>query len=305
MNINLLNSFVVLADRLHFGEAAHHLNLSQPALTKQIRRLEEDLGAPLLERGPQGCALTPFGRYFLDQARPLVHQAHEVWQRGRRAAGGHEGRLRVGFSYSTIDVIAQAMQRFRRRYPNVAIDLQDLSSADQMDRLLTGGLQVGFVRLPVRRHLAYRRLLSDRLALVVPRALAARVPVFDPVLLRGLPFVMLHRDRAPGLHDHVVGFCAARGITPGAIHYANESLILLSLVAAEVGVALIHQSALAGLRDDVVMRPIDDPDGAWDVGVAWADGADAAPDPLTRNFIDLVAPLEQANASQARHRQAD
>lgn len=296
MNINLLKSFVVLAEQLHFGEAAQRLNLSQPALTKQIRRLEEDLGAPLFERGHQSNGLTPVGRYFLDQVRPLLIQAEEVWDRGCRAARGQVGKLLVGFSYSTIDVIAAAMPQFRRQYPGVEIDLHDLSSADQMERLLNGTLQVGFVRLPARPRLACRQILTDRLALVVPRNMADRVRSFDVEALRDLPFVLLHRDRAPGLHDHVMQFCASRRFQPRTVHYANESLILLSLVAAEVGVALIHQSALTGVPEGVVVHAIDDPAVRWDVGIAWAEGAI---DPLTMNFIELVAP-RPGSAAPAR-----
>ncbi|WBO21560.1 LysR family transcriptional regulator [Sphingomonas abietis] len=280
-----LRSFVALAECLHFGEAARRLNLTQPALTKQIRRLEDDMGATLFERGGRGSKLTSFGEVFLSEAAPLVEHARAVWERGRRAARGEAGRLAIGFSYSTVDIVSRAMPQFRHRYPDVEIELEDLSSATQMDRILAKTLHLGFVRLPSRAGLRFEPIVTDRLALVIPTSMADLITTFDPAYLADLPFVLLHRDRAPGLHDFVMRFCAGHGIQPRKIHYTNETLIALSLVAAEVGVALLHESVLMGLCEGVVVHQIVGRDAQWDVGISWAN-EDA--NPLTQKFVDLV-----------------
>lgn len=285
MNIPLLRSFVTLAECLHFGTAAQRLNLTQPALTKQIRRLEADIGGALFERGGRANRLTALGTYLLAEAKPLVEHAQQVWDRGRRVARGEAGRLAIGFSYSTVGIVSRAMPQFRQRFPDVEIELHDLSSASQMERILAGTLHVGFVRLPSQSGLAFRSILSDRLALVIPTSMADRVRRFDPAVLHDIPFVMLHRERAPGLHDFVAQFCATRGLQPNKIHYTNESLIALSLVAAEVGIALLHESVLMGLREGVVVHPISGPEAAWEVGITWPSDVH---DPLTKTFVDLV-----------------
>lgn len=285
MNPAFLRTFVVIAEEKHFGEASRRLNLTQPALTKQIRRLEEDLGAPLFERSGRRKQLTAFGAYFLREIKPLLKEMDEVWNRSRRAARGEAGRLLVGFSYSTVDIVSQTMPQFRQRFPDVEIELHDLSSAAQMQRVLDDTLNVGFVRLPVRAGLNVQPILSDRLVLVVPASLAGRITGFCPEALAEVPLVLLHRDRAPGLHDFVMQFCAVRGLRPPRIHYTNEALITLSLVAAEVGVALLHQSVLGGLSDGVVAYPIEGADVAWEVGITWAEKDETS---LTRNFVDLV-----------------
>ena len=92
MELTRLRSFVVLAERLHFGEAARLLHLSQPALSKQIRQLEEEIGAPLLDRGRHGAELTEVGSLFAEEARRLVRQADAAFEQGRRAARGEVGR---------------------------------------------------------------------------------------------------------------------------------------------------------------------------------------------------------------------
>lgn len=281
----VLRSFVALAETKHFGDTARLLNLSQPALTKQIRRLEDDLGAPLFERDGRGKRLTPFGEFFLGEAKPLLRQINEAYDRSRRAARGEAGRLMVGFSYSTVDVVSRAMPQFRQRFPDVEIELHDLSSAEQIRRIREDTLHVGFVRRPASADLAFQPILSDCLVLVVPASLAERVTGAHPEELGDLPLVLLHRERAPGLHDFVMQFCSARGLHPRKIHYTNEALIALSLVAAEVGVALLHRSVLGGLGEGVVVYALDGPDVAWDVGITWA--ADRA-NLLSHNFVELV-----------------
>lgn len=286
IKFNILHSFVVLGECLHFGEAAEQLNISQSALTKQIRRLEEDLGAPLFFRNRQGTRLTRFGQFFLDQVRPLLLEAGSVIERGRRAAKGELGRLVIGFSFSTVDLIARVIRQFRRGHDEVDIELRDLSSADQMDGLMSGAIQLGFVRLPVPNGLSSMKIVADGLALVLPTVLAERIPEFDVEAIRDLPFVSLQRERAPGLYDHIRRFCAARSFEPRVIQQANESLTVLSLVSAGVGVSLMHRSALRSEVDGLVIRPVDDPKAAWDVGLAWRQ--DLA-DPLVHAFIDQVA----------------
>jgi DNA-binding transcriptional LysR family regulator len=296
MNFHLLKSFVTLADSLHFGFASQTLNLSQPALTKQIKRLEDDLGAPLFRRDRHGTELTELGRYFLGEARPLVEQAERVFSQGKRAARGEVGQLAIGYSFSTVETVSRVLPRFRERFPEVEVALHDLSSAEQMARLLEGSLQAGFVRLPVQAGLAHRRLLSDRLALVVPRALAHTVAHFDAHALdalQALPFLMLQRSRAPGLHDHIVRFCAARRFEPRFVQHANESLTILSLVGAGLGVSIMHESALQSPGDKVVCLPSHDADARWDVGLTWRDtGVDSIVANFVASFADLLPRTE-------------
>ncbi|RQS49003.1 MULTISPECIES: LysR family transcriptional regulator [unclassified Burkholderia] len=289
MNFHLLKSFVTLANSLHFGSASQALNLSQPALTKQIKRLEDDLGAPLFRRDRHGTELTELGRYFLAEAQPLVDQAERVLSLGKRAARGEVGRLAIGYSFSTVETVSRVLPRFRERFPDVEVTLHDLSSAEQMERLLEGSLQAGFVRLPVRTGLAHRRLLSDRLALVVPRTLADTITGFDSPLLRTLPFLLLQRARAPGLHDHIARFCESRSFEPRFVQHANESLTIISLVGAGLGVSIMHESALHSPGDKVVCLPIPDADARWDVGLTWRD---AVPDSIVENFVALLPEVD-------------
>ena len=149
-------------------------------------------------------------------------------------------------------------------------------------------LHVGFVRLPVHEGLAHQRILSDRLALLIPRGFSHRITNFDVEAIRKLPFLLLRRARAPGLFDHIARFCTLHDFEPNVIQYANESLTILSLVGAEVGISLMHESALRNPGESVVHLPIDDPRAGWDVGIAWRNDE---PDPVIGKFVELVSAL--------------
>src|SRR5262245_31417174 len=128
MELSRLRSFIVLAERLHFGEAARLLHLSQPALIKQIRQLEDEVGAPLFDRGRHGARLTEVGSLFAEEARRLVQQAEAALELGRRAARGEVGRLAIGFGFSTVTLVPRVISKFRLRHPGVEIELRDMST---------------------------------------------------------------------------------------------------------------------------------------------------------------------------------
>src|SRR5690349_18860796 len=135
MDIARLRSFLTLADRLHFGQAARLLHVSQPALSKQIRFLEEEIGARLFDRDRHGVRLTSVGKILAEEARALVRQADAVLDRARRAGRGEIGRLSIGFGFSTLTLVPRVVSRFRQLSPNVEISLRDMSTPAQIDAL--------------------------------------------------------------------------------------------------------------------------------------------------------------------------
>ncbi|WP_175705331.1 LysR family transcriptional regulator, partial [Burkholderia ambifaria] len=113
MEINLLRSFLALVETPNFGRASSLLNLSQPALSRQLGKLEAQLGGSLFSRGRHGAQLTELGRLFAQEARRLVEHADAVLERGRRIAAGELGELRIGFGSWAIDLVATTVPAFR------------------------------------------------------------------------------------------------------------------------------------------------------------------------------------------------
>jgi DNA-binding transcriptional LysR family regulator len=146
LDLRKLRYFVAAADRLHFGRAAEELHIAQPALSRQIRALEQDLGTPLLIRDSHGVVLTEAGRQLLTDAGPLLASAQAVRRRVTVAARGSQ-RLMVGFRAGI--AVTPAVRLFAERHPDVLVDVQRIEWDDQAPMLLDGRIDVGYVRLPI------------------------------------------------------------------------------------------------------------------------------------------------------------
>ncbi|WP_328935387.1 MULTISPECIES: LysR substrate-binding domain-containing protein [unclassified Streptomyces] len=146
LDLRKLRYFVAVADQLHFGRAADELHIAQPVLSRQIRALEQDLGASLFTRDRHGVELTAAGRQLLADAGPLLASTHAIRRRVSAAAGGKR-RLMVGFRAGV--AVTPAARAFEKRHPDVVVDLQRIEGDDQAAMLLDGRIDVGYVRLPI------------------------------------------------------------------------------------------------------------------------------------------------------------
>jgi DNA-binding transcriptional LysR family regulator len=166
LDLRKLRYFLAVADRLHFGRAAEDLHIAQPALSRQIRALEQDLGASLFTRNRHGVVLTDPGRQLLADAGPLLASADAVRRRVTVAAHGSR-RLAVGFR-TGIPVIPAA-QAFEARHPDVIVDVQRIEWDDQAPMLLDGRIDIGYVRLPIdETGLRVTALYTEPLMVVLP-----------------------------------------------------------------------------------------------------------------------------------------
>ncbi|MBY8343521.1 LysR family transcriptional regulator [Streptomyces sp. KC 17012] len=146
LDLRKLRYFVAVADRLHFGRAAEELHIAQPVLSRQIRALEQDLGASLFARDRHGVELTDAGRQLLAEAGPLLASTQALRRRVSAAAGGKR-RLMVGFRAGV--AVTPAARAFEDRHPDVVVDVQRIEADDQAAMLLDGRIDVGYVRLPI------------------------------------------------------------------------------------------------------------------------------------------------------------
>ena len=202
LDLRKLRYFVAVADRLHFGRAAEDLHIAQPVLSRQIRALEQDLGASLFARDSHGVALTDAGRQLLDDAGPLLASVRAVRRRVSVAGRGSQ-RLVVGFR-TGIPVIPAA-RAFEARNPDVVVDVQRMEWDDQALMLLDGRVDVGYVRLPVdETGLRLTSLYTEPLMVALPadHRLAGKEEVSEADL-DGEPLVW-HADPStqPTRHQH-------------------------------------------------------------------------------------------------------
>jgi DNA-binding transcriptional LysR family regulator len=289
MDIELadLEAITVLAETLHFGRAAARLHVSQPALSKRIRRLEERIGGPLLVRRYRDVRLTEAGRLLAGRGRHLLNESAATVALSRRAARGEAGLLRIGFGIASIlGLLPDVLMRFRAAHPEVHLQLRDMSTPEQVTALADGEIDVGFVRRPVSDgRLVMRPVLNERLV----AALGPRSPWNPRAGLRSVaaePFIIIARARSASFYDHALGVCAAAGFAPRIVQETNELFTVLSLVRVGLGVSLVPRSAslmrLPGLR----FRELTLPEAAWNIALAWHRDSDQVP--LVRRFVAMV-----------------
>jgi DNA-binding transcriptional LysR family regulator len=265
-----LRPFLVLAEELHFRKAAERLFVSQPALSKQIRRLEEKIGGPLFARTRRKVALTETGRVLIPVAEKLARESRLAFDSARAAAEGRAGLLRIGFGIASVSaVLPRTILRFRRDNPLVELHMRDMSTPAQVTALLDGKIDIGIVRIPIAHtELESRPLFSDRLVAATARTVPYR-PREGLACLRDRPFICLPRSVSETFHDHVLGLCRRAGFTPRVVQEASELFTILNFVRAGLGVSLVPSSALRMHVPGVRFHDLRMPEAEWHIGVAW------------------------------------
>ena len=169
LDLDQMRSIVVLAEYLNFGRAAAALYISQPALTKQVHKIEETLGGPLFNRKPRQLTLTRAGEVLVERSRCLLRDAQFAVDESRSAMRGDAGPLRIGFGLPSLATgLPDLVQRFRGRFPGVQISMREMSTPPQLEALQDRTLDVGFVRLPIQAgEITSIPLFSDRLVIAV------------------------------------------------------------------------------------------------------------------------------------------
>src|ERR1700722_13237120 len=153
MELRQLRSFLSVAETLHFGRSAELIHISQPALSLQIRALEEEVGVRLFERNRRKTTLTAAGFAFRDHAAAALSQLEQAIRGARLAANGKLGLLRIGFiSTAGSELVADIVRQFREVNPEVEVSLRNILTAEQVQMLDTGSLEIGFFRLPISEH---------------------------------------------------------------------------------------------------------------------------------------------------------
>src|SRR3954470_6363129 len=288
-----LQALLVLAETLHFGRAADRLHVSQPALSKRIRRMESRIGGPLLVRGYRDVRLTEAGRLLANRSRHLIAEASATLALTERAARGEAGLLRIGFGIASIfGLLPDVVQRFRGANPDVQFHLRDMSTPDQIDALVRGEIDVGFIRhRPADDRLQMRHVLDERLV----AALGPHSRWNTRAGLRSVvseAFIIIARSRSASFYDHVLSVCAAAGFAPRIVQEANELFTVVSLVRAGLGVSLVPRSAALMRLPDVRFREVRLPAAAWNIAMAWR--RDAGVSPLVQRFVAMVGAARPA-----------
>lgn len=270
-----LHYFITVADTGSLGQAAQVLHVAQPALSRQIRLLEESVGVPLMMRTSRGMALTPAGRAYYDSARTLLHDAEAAGARAASVGRGDVGHLRLGFSevYAWHPEALRALRQYRQVSPGVTFTIEAMLSGEVTRRVLDGELDLALAFAPATQSdaaLATGAWLTDDYLLAVHEDSPwAAAPPQRMAQLNDTDFVLFRRDRSPHLFDSMIHHFHQRGFTPRIVQEGTTHFTVLGLVAAGLGCAVVPGSAAHHLPAGVRLLPVPDLDLRVPVSLVW------------------------------------
>ena len=236
--------FVAVAEMENVSRAALKLHVSQSALSRQIRDLEDETGFCLLERTAKSVRLTDAGRRFLDDARELLRQADDAVKKARAIASEEPTELHVGYSPTPFaEILPKALRRFQRKMPNVHVRLRDWSNKTILDGVRDGRLQLGLIVPPTTasglQDLRYEELFHERVCVAVaPQHPFARRHVIPITEVVAEPLIGLTREDYPNYYDYLSMIFAKVKQKPRVIEEHDSMAGVMSAVEAGTGVAI-------------------------------------------------------------------
>ncbi|UYP18599.1 LysR family transcriptional regulator [Rhodococcus sp. Z13] len=281
MEIQQVKAFLAVAEELHFGRAAQRLHMAQPPLSRTIRRLEKELGAELFERSTRSVRLTESGRALVEPARNILDACRLAEMAVASAGSGQTGRVRIGFAGSSShSLVGRWAKLVRRTHPGIEFVLDSSAYASEaLNKLAAGALDIGIVRLlfsppGIASRVIARESLVVALPAEHPLAGCEKVGLAD---LATEPWVMLPAEPGSMLRELLLRLAHDAGFTPRIVQSAPDSLSLVALVSAGVGVSMTVSSVAANvINPEVVFVPLADHPEPLDVRLVWREDDDSA-----------------------------
>jgi LysR family transcriptional regulator, benzoate and cis,cis-muconate-responsive activator of ben and cat genes len=260
MELRHLRYFVTAAEELNFSRAAARLRVSQPPLSRQIKNLEDEIGALLFDRGKRRLQLTPAGDLFLREAKEILGQSERAVRLTRAVGQGKSGDLAIGFLSPLGGIfIPPALRRLLQRYPLVDVSVVEMAPRKQVDALLAHRIDLGIVpaiEARFEKELALEPVVKVALLAALPPA--HRLTALRKVPLRELanePLVVFKRSSAPALHDWIRDLCRARGFEPKIGRQCDQAQAILDTVASGIGASIVP-APFQRYRCEVAFRPL-------------------------------------------------
>jgi DNA-binding transcriptional LysR family regulator len=272
MDRRRLTSFIALGEELHFDRAARRCGMTQPAMSQQLRQLEEQVGAKLVYRTKRSVSLTRAGEAFLDEARRIVAQMHRAAELARRIEHGEIGEIVVGVTAPALYIVfPEIVAQFAQAQPRVRLVPRELTTFEQEEALRDGEIQVGILHPPlVDETLLCREIARTPFDLVLSHRnpLAGRADLALADLARER-LILFPRRIGPRLYDNILTLCGEAGFSPEAVIEAFPAQSIVALAACDFGVGFIASEVQHFRRPMAVYRRLAGPAPSLTLGVAF------------------------------------
>jgi DNA-binding transcriptional LysR family regulator len=288
MEIRHLRYFLVLAEELHFNRAAERLHIAQPALSQQVRQLEKELNVELFIRTTRKVELTLAGASLKKHALEILSNVESVKDLVARVATGETGRLTLGFTGSaTYDLLPRIARAVREKISGVSLVLRgEMATASQIEALRSNTIDIGFLRPPISEEFHQRVVRTDYLSLLMPAShpLASEASI-DLAQMADESFIQYSPSADPATFTIVSSAYQQAGFEAIVHQEVDATSVMVSLVAAGLGMALVPNSVSHVRVDGAVIRPLSSPLIPMNLVAAWRIGNDL---PAISRFIEIL-----------------
>ena len=275
MELRHLRYFVAAAETENVSQAATKLHVSQPALSRQISDLEEELGFALFERSAKAVKLTAAGATFLKEARAVLQRADEAVVAARNVATRGRAEVHVGYAPSpTVRIMPAALRAFQAQYPDTRVKLHDLSTEEILAGVREGKLQVGFLVRPSRgalRGLQFEELARDTMCLAVPPKHAlARLRSVPLAQVAQEPLVAFGRKEYPEYSEYLENLFSPLKTKPKIVEEHDSSASLIAAIESGAGLAIVPQSFTCSAGPRLKLLPLTPTPETISIGAVWS-----------------------------------
>ena len=258
-----LRYFLAVAEERNFTRAAERLHIAQPALSRQVRELERELGVELLSRTTHKVEPTEAGRMLLERGPALLDAADSLWRGVRGFADGSLGSISLGYGMSAgYETAPQLLLAMSEEAPGIEVSARVMSFADIVAGVAAGTLDVGLVRCaPPQQELVLTLLRLERQGLIVsrdhPLAQGGAAGGVDPAELDGVKLLLHARDHNPGHYDQIMDICARAGAKPEVLVRGLDFDASYTPVASGAAVTIVGETGRVGLPAGLLWLPLD------------------------------------------------
>jgi DNA-binding transcriptional LysR family regulator len=292
MELRHMRYFVAVAEALSFTKAAENLHLAQPSLTRQIKDLEAEIEVRLIDRSGKRISLTQEGEAFLQDVRRLLAECAQSVQAVQRLSRGESGQLNIGYVANIYhDLLPATLGAFRKAYPRTALNLFDMTPAEQYRSLEERQIDLGFVCFrpgSTGNGLQWSCVGHDNMMVAMatgnPLAKKAKIDLKD---LEPMFFVGMSDKTYPGSNKWLVGVCREAGFTPRILQDADREPAVISFVAAGLGVALLPEQIKRLPHEGMIFRPL----RRRSTAESWAVWRDNNASGCLKQYIQIVREL--------------
>jgi DNA-binding transcriptional LysR family regulator len=282
MELRHLRTFLTVAEALSFNKAAEKLRIAQPALSRQVQDLEEEIGVDLLKRSPRGVTLTAEGKLFLEEARDVLRRADESVKKVQALARGEYGELHIGYAPTpTVEIMPCALAGFQKANPEVKVLLHDMSSDEIIDGLRNGGLQLAVTAWPaVEYHpdVEFESLKTYPVCAILPAGHPlARLKTIPIEKFAAEPLITLNRKNYPDAHFVLEKLFRSLDVKPQIALECDSGSSVITAVESGRGIALFAPVLKLVAGNRLRYRLITGIDDVVPVGIVRAKNGDVTP----------------------------